>query len=152
MRRSAAFDQALAADPRHVATLLRRAEPQRRRPDRRLVDTLTRLAVEQPDNLDFLREAAEIASTALADEALAIELLGRLCDRAGNLLARGARATGRIAAADVAAYAVDETRAAARRVGNAGAVEPGDRAAARRRAAAASPTSGAGVGCGGPPS
>ena len=121
----AALDRALAADPRHVATLLRRAELQRRRPDRRLVDTLTRLAVEQPDNLDFLREAAEIASSALADEALAIELLGRLCDRAGNLLARGARAAGRMAAADVAALRRRRDRAAARRVGNARAVGTG---------------------------
>ena len=133
----AAFDQALAADPRHVATLLRRRSSQRRRPDRRLVDTLTRLAAEQPDNLDFLREAAEIASTALADETLAIELLGRLCDRAGNLLARGARAAGRMAAADVAAYAVDETVRLHVASGTPGAVEPGDRAAARRRPAAA---------------
>jgi tetratricopeptide repeat protein len=105
----AALERALAADPRHVATLLRRAELQRRHPDRRLVETLTRLAAEQPDNLDFLREAADIAATALADEGLAIDLLGRLGDRAGNLLAREVRASGRLAAADVAAYAVDET-------------------------------------------
>jgi hypothetical protein len=103
-----ALDRALAADARHVGTLLRRADLQRRRPDRKLVDTLVRLAAEQSDNLDFLREAAEVAATALADEALAIDLLGRLCDGAANLLARGARASGRLAAADVAAYAVDE--------------------------------------------
>src|SRR5262249_22152541 len=71
-----ALDRALAVDARHVGTLLRRADLQRRRPDRKLVDTLVRLAAEQPDNLDYLREAAEVAATAVADEALAIDLLG----------------------------------------------------------------------------
>jgi len=104
----AALERALAADPRHVPTLLRRAELQRRRPDRHLVETLSRMAAEQPDNLDHLREAAEIASRALADEPLVIQLLGRLYDHAGNLLARDARATGRLTAAEAAAYAVDE--------------------------------------------
>ena len=105
----AALERALAADGRHVDTLLRRAELQRRRPDRRLVDTLTRLSGEQPDNLDFLREAAGIASTALADEPLVIELLRQLHDHAGILLVRSARATGRIGPAEGAAHAVDES-------------------------------------------
>ena len=104
-----ALARALAADPRHVPTLLARADLQRRRPDRGLVETLGRLAVEQTDNLDFLREAAEIASGTLADEALALDLLGRLYDRAGSVLARAAEATGRLSAADAAAQAVDET-------------------------------------------
>ena len=103
-----ALDRALAADARHVGTLMRRAELQRRRPDRKLVETLMRLAAEQPDNLDFLREAVDVASTTLADETLALDLLGRLSDGAGSLLGRGARASGRLAAADVAAWAVDE--------------------------------------------
>jgi len=104
-----ALDRALAADPRHVPTLLRRTELQRRHPDRPLVETLSRLAAEQPDNLDYLREAADIASRAISDEPLAIQLLGRLYDHAGNLLSRGAPATGRLAAADAAAQAVDES-------------------------------------------
>jgi tetratricopeptide (TPR) repeat protein len=102
-----ALERALAADPRHVGTLLRRAELQRRHPDRRLIDTLACLATEQPDNLDHLHEAVETAGK-LGDEALLIDLLGRLGSRAGDLLARGARATGRLSAPDVAAYAVDE--------------------------------------------
>jgi tetratricopeptide (TPR) repeat protein len=105
----AALERALAADGRHVPMLIRRAELQRRRPDRALVETLTRLAAEQPDNLDYLREAAEIAANPLSDESLVIELLGRLYDRAGNLLARGGRATGGVMAADAAAHAVDES-------------------------------------------
>ena len=105
----AALERALAADPRHIATLVRLADLQRRHPDRRLVETLTRLAGEQPDNLDPLRDAADVASSTLADETLALDLLARLCDGAANLLARGSRASGRLAAADVAAYAVDET-------------------------------------------
>jgi hypothetical protein len=104
----AALERALAADPRHVPTLLRRADLQRRRPDRRLVDTLSRLAAEQPDNLDFLHEAAGIAAGPLADEPLAIALLRRLHDHAGNLLMRDARATGRLSAEDGVAHAVDE--------------------------------------------
>jgi tetratricopeptide (TPR) repeat protein len=103
-----ALARALAADARHVPTLLARAELQRRHPDRGLVETLTRLAAEQPDNLDFLGEAAELASAGLADEALALDLLGRLYDRAGSLLARGADATGRLAASDGAAHALEE--------------------------------------------
>jgi len=103
-----ALERALAADARHVPTLLRRAELQRRQPDRRLLDTLGALATEQPDNLDHLREAVEIASAAIGEEALTLELLGRLSDSAASLLSRGARATGRLAAADVAAWAVDE--------------------------------------------
>ena len=98
---------ALAADPRHVPTLVRRAELQRRRPasDRRLVDTLVLLASEP---VQTHARGGEIAAGALADEALALDLLARLGDRAAHLLAHGARATGRFAAADVAAYAVDE--------------------------------------------
>ena len=103
-----ALERALAADPRHLPTLLRRADLQRRHPDRRLVDTLTRLAAEQPDNLDFLHEAAEIALKPLGDDALAIDLLRRLYAHAGNLLARDARASGKLGAADAAAHAVDE--------------------------------------------
>src|SRR5262249_50877990 len=69
----------------------------------------TRLAAEQPDNLDFLHEAAEIASRPLGDEPLSIDLLRRLYAHAGNLLARDARAAGRLTAADAAAHAVDES-------------------------------------------
>jgi tetratricopeptide (TPR) repeat protein len=105
----AALERALAADPRHVPTLLRRAELQRRHPDRRLVETLSRLAAEQPETLDFLREAAGIASGAVADEPLAIDLLRRLHDHAGNLLMRGARAAGKVSAEDGVAHAVDES-------------------------------------------
>src|SRR4029079_18428649 len=97
-----ALEAALAADARHVPTLLRRVELQRRRPDRRLLDTLLSLAAEQPDNLDFLREASEIAAGPLANEALVIDLLGRLYERAAQMLARGAAATGRLTAADAA--------------------------------------------------
>ena len=104
-----ALEAALAADARHVPTLLRRAELQRRRPDRRLLETLLSLAAEQPDNLDTLREAVDVAAGPLADEPLVIDLLGRLHDRAANMIARGARATGRLAAADAAAHAVDES-------------------------------------------
>ncbi len=103
-----ALSHALAADPRHVPTLERLAELERRRPDRRLVETLSRLAVEQPDNLDYLHEAAALAATRLADEALALDLHARARDRAGELLAWGAPATGRHAAEDVAAAAIDE--------------------------------------------
>src|SRR4029079_10123751 len=59
-------------------------------------------------NLDYLREAADIASRAISDEPLAIQLLGRLYEHAGNLLSRGAPATGRLAAARAPAQAGDE--------------------------------------------
>ena len=93
-RPSAALDAgARGAIPRHVPTLLRRAELQRRRPDRRLVDTLTRLAAEQPDNLDFLREAAgDRAGAARRRARWRSSCSAGSTTRAGNLLARDARA------------------------------------------------------------
>ena len=147
----AAFDQALAADPRHVATLLRLAESQRRRPDRRLVDTLTRLAVEQPDNLDFLREAAESRRPRSPTRRLPSSCSGGCAiapesARAGGPRGRpdGRRGRGRLRHR--------RDRAAARRVGNAGAVATGRPRCCSTGRGCGSPTSGAGVGCGGPPS
>ena len=104
-----ALERALAADPRHVATLLRRADLQRRHPDRRLVETLTRLAAEQPDNLDFLQRGGGDRARAARRRGARNRICSRrLCAHAGNLLARDARASGKLGAADAAAYAVDE--------------------------------------------
>ena len=135
-------------------TLSRRAELQRRRPDRRLVDTLVRLAAEQPDNLDYLREAADVAAGPLADESLALDLLatavrprrasagatgtpaaGKLRGRRRSLRARGRR--------DRAACTSHRGRRSGRRARS--------RCCSMARGCAC-PTSSAGSGCGAPPS
>jgi tetratricopeptide (TPR) repeat protein len=103
----AALGRALALDPRHVPALLLRAEVQRRRPDRALYLTLVQLGTERPENLDFLREAAELASGKLDDDTLAIAVLGRLCDEAERLLRLGTTATGTLDAKTAAQYALD---------------------------------------------
>jgi tetratricopeptide (TPR) repeat protein len=102
----AALGRALAADPSHVPTLRRLAELQRAQGDLRLVATLERLAVEEPNNLDFLREAGDQALAA-GDTARALDLLGRLADQAGRLARLGAGAAGTHQPIDVAAHAID---------------------------------------------
>jgi tetratricopeptide (TPR) repeat protein len=103
----AALGRALGADPGHVPTLRQRAELLRARPDARLLETLERLASEQPLNLDFLREAADVARAA-SDEPRAVDLLARLADQAMRLARLGTPAQGNHAALDTAAAAIDE--------------------------------------------
>jgi tetratricopeptide (TPR) repeat protein len=104
----AALGRALAAEPLHHPTLLRRAEGQRGHPDRRLLDTLTALAAGAPGNLDHLREAAVLALDVLANEALGMDVLGHLWEEARRLLRSSAPAVGQHQAADAGAYALDE--------------------------------------------
>jgi tetratricopeptide (TPR) repeat protein len=104
----AQFGHALALDPDHLPTLLRRAERQRTRPDRRLLETLLRLATLVPTDLDPAREAAELALT-LGDEGLALDTLGRLWNGAVHLLRQRVAAAGRHQPADAAAFALEET-------------------------------------------
>ena len=87
-----ALERALAADPRHLPTLLRRADLQRRHPDRRLVDTLTAWPPSSLTTWTTCTRRRRSRSSPLGDEALAIDLLRRLYAHAGNLLARDARA------------------------------------------------------------
>ena len=103
----AALARALGAEPGHVATLRQRADLQRSRGGDGLVGTLRRLADEQPNDLDFLREAADVA-LGRSDEPLALELLGRLAERAARLAQmNGPGAT--TPAVEAAAYAIDES-------------------------------------------
>jgi tetratricopeptide (TPR) repeat protein len=101
----AALGRALGVDPGHVPTLRRRAELQRGRKDGGLVETLERLAAEQPNDLDALYEAAELATP---NQARALDLLARLADRAMRLARLGASATGTRQPLDVATAAVGE--------------------------------------------
>ena len=109
----AALARALGAEPGHVATLRQRAELQRARGGDGLIETLRRLSDEQPNDLDVLREAAAVA-LAKSDEPLAVELLGRLAERAARLAQLGlaqldAGSSGTEAALDAAAHAIDES-------------------------------------------
>ena len=103
-----ALARALSADPGHVPTLKQRAELQRARGGDGLVETLRRLSDQQPNDLDFLREAAAVA-LAKPDEPLAVELLGRLAERAARLAQLDAGSPGTEAALDAAAHAIDES-------------------------------------------
>ena len=104
----AALARALGADPSHVPTLRQRAELQRSRGAEGLVETLRRLADEQPSDLDFLREAAGVA-LARVDEPLAIELYGQLAERAGRLARVDAAGDRAEAAVEAARLAIDES-------------------------------------------
>jgi tetratricopeptide (TPR) repeat protein len=103
-----ALARALELDPGHVPTLSRCVELQRQRPDRRLFDTLARLADEEPADLDHLWEAAEVALRPLADEGLRLETLARLWARATGRVQRSAAAAGRHQPAEAAVFALEE--------------------------------------------
>jgi thioredoxin-like negative regulator of GroEL len=104
----AALARALGAEPGHVPTLRQRAELQRTRGDGALVETLQRLSVEQPNDLEVLREAAAVA-LAKSDEPLALELLAQLAERATRLAHTRAGGPAGAAAVEAAAHAVDES-------------------------------------------
>src|SRR5579871_2835164 len=103
----AALARALGAEPGHVPTLRQRAELQRAQGGDGLVATLRRLAEEQPNDLQFLREAAAVAM-GRSDEPSAVDLLGRLAERATRLAQLDGGNTG-AAALDAAAHAIDES-------------------------------------------
>jgi tetratricopeptide (TPR) repeat protein len=104
----AALGRALALDPRHQPTLARIAEVQRRRPDARLVATLSALAREAPDDLDVAREAAAVALASTDDEALRLECLERLWAGAVRVLRLGGWTGGQGQPAEAAGYALGE--------------------------------------------
>ncbi len=105
---AAAVERAGAGDPRHVPTLRLRADVLRASPDRRLWETLSQLAVEEPGNLDPLREAAELALGKLADPALARTTLDRLWVESVRLLRLATPAGGQSSAAEAAEYALEQ--------------------------------------------
>ncbi|HEX7663939.1 MAG TPA: tetratricopeptide repeat protein [Polyangiaceae bacterium] len=74
----AAYARALAHDPSNADLLGHLASLQRRAKGRPLVDSLLRLSQATGGDLDLLREAAEIATTSIADRALAKSILERL--------------------------------------------------------------------------
>ena len=74
----AAFTRALTHDPSNAELLGALAQLQRRAKGRPLVDSLLRLSQATGGDLDLLREAAEIATSSIADRALAKSILERL--------------------------------------------------------------------------
>jgi tetratricopeptide (TPR) repeat protein len=105
---TAALERAVRVDPRDVASLRLRAELLRPSPDRRLWETLSQLATEEPTNLDHLREAAELAVDKLRDGPLAEATLQRLWVEAVRLLRLPAPATGRLTVEEGALYAHEQ--------------------------------------------
>ncbi len=78
----AALERALLHDDSNVALLSSLAQLRRRRPDRRLVETLVALSGTAGGSLSLLREASEVASSNVGDRALALELAGKTLDLA----------------------------------------------------------------------
>jgi tetratricopeptide (TPR) repeat protein len=90
----AALLRAVQADPTHRPSLSALAELQRATPSVALLDTLHKLAELDRDNLDPLREAAEVAIDRLRDDARGRDLLEALYARALPLWRRGRKAAG----------------------------------------------------------
>ena len=73
-----AFARALGHTPEDASILASLAQLQRRTKGRPLVDSLLRLSSATGDDLDLLREAADVARTAVADRALAKSIVERV--------------------------------------------------------------------------
>ncbi|MCL2447549.1 MAG: tetratricopeptide repeat protein, partial [Polyangiaceae bacterium] len=113
----AAFELAVAEAPRDVALLEQLADLRRRRPDRRLVDTLLALSEARGGALDVLHEAAALAREALVDRALARAVTQKLLE-----LARARWEADPEAARDLARWGVETLVAIEGDEGDAGAV------------------------------
>jgi predicted Zn-dependent protease len=74
----AAYMRALAHDPQNTDILRRLADLQRRAKGRPLIDSLLRLSQATGGDLDLLREAAEVATSVVADRGLAKTIVERL--------------------------------------------------------------------------
>jgi len=91
-RATECLKKALELEPQHTGTLTLLAEVQRETPSRGLVDTLMRLSAQKPGELATLREALQVASTHVQDDAPLIESVATsLSERASVLLERGDR-------------------------------------------------------------
>jgi tetratricopeptide (TPR) repeat protein len=108
-----AFARALTHDPSNAELLGALAQLQRRAKGRPLVDSLLRLSQATGGDLDLLREAAEIATSAIADRALAKSILERLLRLAtdrwvGTAEPNGVTSGGASGPDSYARWAVDE--------------------------------------------
>jgi tetratricopeptide (TPR) repeat protein len=102
-----ALSRALSRRPDDAPTLRRLAEAQRRQPSEALYQTLLRIAVLAPGDLDPLAEATEIARSLPLDRGRRLDTAGRLLDQAGRLLRLGARPDGTRTPEDAARLALD---------------------------------------------
>ncbi len=109
----AAFARALSFDAMNAELLASLAQIQRRAKGRPLVESLLRLSQATGGDLDLLREAAEIATSAIADRALAKSILERLSKLATERWLGADRpedtvSTGGIPAPEYLKWALDE--------------------------------------------
>jgi tetratricopeptide (TPR) repeat protein len=100
----AAFARAVAHDPDDVEALRALLALRRATPSAALYQSLVQLAALTPNDVDALREAAELAAGALGDAALTRTALTRLYERSVQLLRRGG-ATGTRDVGESAAWA-----------------------------------------------
>ena len=85
----AAYARAVGHDPDDITALRALIELRRATPSAALYDALVQLAALTPNDVDALRDAAELATGALGDPMLARTSLTRLYERAAQLLRRG---------------------------------------------------------------
>jgi tetratricopeptide (TPR) repeat protein len=108
----AAFARALSFDSMNAELLGSLAQIQRRAKGRPLVESLLRLSQATGGDLDLLREAAEIATSAVADRALAKSILERLTKLATERWLgsepEGRVSSGGVPAPDYLKWALDE--------------------------------------------
>lgn len=101
--------QADASDP---PTLRELADLQRRDPGEALVETLLRLAEAEPDSLDALLEAGEVASEQIEDVDKRVRILRLLFDTASAMFRSGAEASGDATPAHCSSWGADQLVAA----------------------------------------
>ena len=102
-----ALQRAVAYDPMNLATLRRLAQEQRSRGGRPLLDTLTKIAILAPRDLEVMAEAADVAGRVLHDVDAASRCLTVLHDRATQLLRTGSPAEGQLEPAAAVLRSVD---------------------------------------------
>ena len=102
-----ALARAAAREDTHVPTLRELASVQRREPGRALYDTLIRLADLAEDDLDPLREAADVALNHLQDPDARRVSTDRLYRESARLWKRNTQTTGRHKPSECARWALD---------------------------------------------
>lgn len=101
------FLRALRAEPGHAPTLSALADVQRAEPSAELVNTLRSLADADPEQLDVLWEAAEVAADHARDRQKLATTLEALHQRAIALWRRGKKPAGKHDSAAAVAFAVE---------------------------------------------
>jgi tetratricopeptide (TPR) repeat protein len=102
------LQRAVAADGGDLPSLRALANLQRRAPGKALCETLLAIHELEPNDLDALQEASEVALTSVPSLEKRCEIWQRLFDRASQLMRSGAAASGRSQPLACARWALDQ--------------------------------------------